>query len=204
MRAWEVTGLGPDIGPPEQRPHGTAEAAAAVAAHARTAMPQERAVRLGRQSPLAANLEQVLDLSGGIRRHRDEARLVELGFPDRQRALRRVVVSDGQPRQLSASQPGGGQHHDREAHVLGTERRIGGAGQRARGGQQLDYLAVGEDMRPDGLVGRRKQPLVRDEAAGLAASSVQTQVSHDPHAAPTRVGGQVLQGETTSWRTSRR
>ena len=67
MRAWEVTGCRPDAGLPEQCSHGTAEAAAAVAARARTAMPQERAVRLGRQSPLAANLEQVLDLSGGIR-----------------------------------------------------------------------------------------------------------------------------------------
>ena len=117
MRAGKVTGRGPDAGPPEECSHGTAEAAAAVAASARTAMPEERAVRLGRQSPPAANRDQVLDLVGGIRRHRDEARLVELGFPDRQRALRRVIVSNGQPRQLSASQPGGGQHHDREAHI---------------------------------------------------------------------------------------
>ena len=42
---------------------------------------------------------------------------MELGFPDRQRALRRVVVSYGQSYQLPASQPGGGQQHDRQVHV---------------------------------------------------------------------------------------
>ena len=62
---------------------------------------------------------------------------------------------------------------------------------------RLDYLAVDEDLWPDGLVNRRKQPpLVRDEAVGIAASSMQTQVSDDPHAAPTGAGGQMLQGET--------
>ena len=121
---------------------------------------------------------------------------MELGLADRQRALRRVVVSDGQPGQLSASQARGGQHHDREAHVLGVEWRLGAAGQRARDGQQVDELAVGEDVRPDGLVDRRKQPLVGDEAAGLSTSAIQTQVSHDPHAGSTRAGGQMLQGET--------
>ena len=151
-----MTRRGPDAGPPEECAHGTAEAPAAVAARVRTAMPEEWAVRLGRQSPPAANRDQVLDLAGGIRRQRDEARLVELGFPDHQRALRQVIVSNGQPCQLSASQPGGGQHHDREAHILGTERRIGGGGQHARGGQQLADLTVREDMRPDGLMNPRK------------------------------------------------
>ena len=64
MRAGKVTGRGPDAGPPEECSHGTAEAAAAVAASTRTAMPEERAVRLGRQSPPAANRDQVLDLAG--------------------------------------------------------------------------------------------------------------------------------------------
>ena len=177
VHAWESTGGGPNAGPPEQCSHGETEAATAVAAAGvRTAMPEERAVRSGWQSPETANPEQVLDLAGGIGRHRHETRLVELGLADRQRALRRVVVSDGQPRQLPASQPRGGQQLDREAHVLGTHWRGGGAGQRAGGGQQLDDLAVGEDMRPDGLVGWRKQPLVGDEAAGLAAPSIQAQV----------------------------
>ena len=70
------------------------------------------------------------------------------------------------------------------------------AGQGARSGQQPDHLAVGEDMWPDGLVDRRKQPLVQEEAARLATSSIQTEVAHDLHAAPTRAGGQMLQGET--------
>ena len=142
MRAWEMPRRGPDAGPPEECPHGAAEAPAAVAASARMAMPEQRAVRPGWKSPPVANRDQVLDLEGGIRRYRDEAGLVELGLADRQRALRRVVVSHGQPRQLTASQSGGGQQHDREAHVLGTEWRIGGAGQRARDGQQLDYLCL--------------------------------------------------------------
>ena len=107
-------------------------------------MPEERTLRPGWESPPVAGLDQVLDFAGGIRRQRDEARLVELGLADRQRALRRVVVSDGQPHQLSASQPRGGQHHDREAHVFGAEWRLGAAGQRARDGQQADDLAFGE------------------------------------------------------------
>ena len=78
MRAGEVTGRSPDASPPEECPHGAAEGAAAVAAGARTAMPEERAVRPGWQSPPAANLDQALDLVGGIRRHWDERDLWNL------------------------------------------------------------------------------------------------------------------------------
>ena len=142
-------------------------ATAVAAAGVWTAMPEQRCCP-ARWAVAArpANLEQVLDLAGRYRpTERDEARLVELGFADRQRALRRVVVCDGQPRQLSASQPGGGQQHDREAHVVGTEWRIGGAGQRARGGQQLDDLVVSEDMWPDGLVDRRGTAARRERSS---------------------------------------
>ena len=203
MRAWEMTRRGPDAGAPEECSHGAAEAPAAVAAGGRTAMPEERSLRRGWQSPPVADLDQVLDLAGGIRRQRDEARLVELGLADRQRALRRVVVSDGQLGQLSASQPGGGQHHDREAHVLGAERRIGGAGQRARGGQQLqqlDYLAVGEDMRPDGIARRRSAPVVapRPHLAGNRFVHYATQLAAPPgptggHAASSRASRAAAQ-----------
>ena len=96
MCAWEMTRRGPDAGAPEECAYGVAETSAAVAAGGRTAMPEERALRPGGQSSPAAELRQVLDLAGGIRRQRDEARLVELELADRQRALRRVVGSDGQ------------------------------------------------------------------------------------------------------------
>ena len=98
MRAWEVAGRGPDAGPPEECTHGAAEPIAAVAASARTVMPEERAVRRGWQSPLAANLDQMLDLAGGIRRHRITGRGDDQVVDSARAPERRLVPAGRVPR----------------------------------------------------------------------------------------------------------
>src|SRR5207244_12108772 len=102
-----------------ERPHGYTDASATVAS---VAMPQQWSVCAGGKSPLPANLEELIDFAGGVSRQRDEARFVKLGCSDYQYPLMRVVIPHRQPCQLTTSESCRVQEHDRQAHVLGTER----------------------------------------------------------------------------------
>ena len=151
MRAWRLARRRPDRRLSEQRAHRAAEAAATKAS---APMPQERAV--GRRR-ISLPVEDALDFPHGVSRHRDQARLVELRFPDHQSVLAGVVVPHGQPRQLTPPHARRVQEHDREPHHLGAQRRIGCASPRRRGGEQLAHLAVREDMGPEDLMDGREQ-----------------------------------------------
>lgn len=169
VRARQLAGRRPNPGLTEERTHGATEAAPAIAA---MAMPQERAVRPDGKSLLATQGEEAVDFTGSISRHRDQSRLVELRFPDHQRVLTRVVVAHSQPCQLTPSHSCRVEEDDREPHGLGTQRRIGRAHPPPGGGEQLADLLVREDVRPDSLVDRRKEALVRHKAAGLSAPAI--------------------------------
>ena len=191
-RARHVAGRGPDPRLTEERAHGAAEPAAVIAA---TAMPQQGAVGPGGKALVMARLEQAVDFVGGVHRHGDQARLVKLRFPDRQRVLTRVGVAHGQPCELTPSHAGRVKEDDREPHGLGTQGRIGGAPPCPCGGGEPADLAVREDVRPDGLVDRREEALVRNKAAGLATPAIQTQISDLTHVVSTIARGEMLKGE---------
>src|SRR5438128_8422734 len=60
------------------------------------------------------------------------------------------------------------------------------------GSEQPADFARGEEVRPDGLMQGWEEPLVRDKAARLAASPIQTRISDLTHVGPTIAGGQML------------
>jgi hypothetical protein len=181
VRARQLAGRRADLRLAEERTHGGPKAAAAIAA---MAMPQKRAVAREWESVPATQDQESIDFSCGVSGHRDQSGLVKLGFPDEQRALPRVVIPDDQARELTPSHASRVQEHDREPHHLGTQRGIVRWASRPSRREQLPDLALGEDVRPDGLMDGRKESLVRDKAARLAASPVQTCIADLAHPGP--------------------
>lgn len=73
-----------------------------------------------------------------------------------------------------------GRRYNREPHHLGTERRIVGGCPRPSSREELADLALGEEMRSDGLVDGREEPFVRDKAARPLATTQASRHNAEP------------------------
>jgi hypothetical protein len=81
-------------------------------------IPDQRTVRRRREATLSPSAEIRLQLALCVARQRQPPRLVELGRPNQERVLTRVVVADRQADELPATQAARVEQHDSQSEGL--------------------------------------------------------------------------------------
>ena len=120
VNSWKLSRAGTDPGALEQAAKPLADPSAGVGSQTPVAVAEQRSVRSVRQPP--ARFEISFHFAGPIARERHESRFVELGGPDTERTLQRLVVGEGQADELSAPKARRVKQHEGEAEHFGSKR----------------------------------------------------------------------------------